>query len=101
MLSGSPRPNRPSAAARASSYARRAGRRDLEVGTFSLREALENDLTMLKERAGRHGITLSVEVEPDLDVIEANERKVKQVVFNLVSNAVTSTPDGGRVDVTA
>ena len=74
---------------------------ELEVSEFSLREALENGLTMLKERAGRHGITLSLETEPDLDVIAADERKVKQVVFNLLSNAVKFTPDGGRVDLSA
>ena len=34
-------------------------------------------------------------------MIEADERKVKQVVFNLLSNAVKFTPDGGRVDVAA
>src|SRR5919202_6604634 len=78
-----------------------AGRMELEVGSFSLREALENGLTMLKERAGRHGIVLGLEIDPDLDEIEADERKVKQVVFNLLSNAVKFTPEGGRVDVTA
>jgi signal transduction histidine kinase len=78
-----------------------AGRMELEVGTFSLREALENGLTMLKERAGRHGIALGLEIDPDLDLIEADERKVKQVVFNLLSNAVKFTPDGGRVEVAA
>jgi signal transduction histidine kinase len=78
-----------------------AGRMELEVGTFSLREALDNGLTMLKERAGRHGITLSLEIDPGLDQIEADERKVKQVVFNLLSNAVKFTPDGGRVGISA
>jgi len=56
---------------------------------------------MLKERASRHGITLNLELDPDLDVIEADERKVKQVVFNLLSNAVKFTPDGGHVAVMA
>jgi signal transduction histidine kinase len=78
-----------------------AGRMELELGTFSLREALENGLTMLKERAGRHGIVLGLDIAPDLDVIEADERKVKQVVFNLLSNAVKFTPDGGRVALSA
>jgi signal transduction histidine kinase len=78
-----------------------AGQMELEVGEFSVREALENGLTMLKERASRHGIALGLEVDPDLGVIEADERKVKQVVFNLLSNAVKFTPDGGRVEVTA
>src|SRR5207248_576809 len=78
-----------------------AGRMELEVGSFSLCEALEDGVTMLKERAGRHGITLKLDVAPDLDVIEADERKVKQVLFNLLSNAVKFTPDGGRVALSA
>jgi signal transduction histidine kinase/CheY-like chemotaxis protein len=78
-----------------------AGRMELERGRFSLPEALENGLTMVRERASRHGIALSLEVDPALDVIEADERKVKQVVFNLLSNAVKFTPDGGQVGITA
>jgi CheY-like chemotaxis protein len=42
-----------------------------------------------------------LEVEPAVDVIEADERKVKQVVFNLLSNAVKFTPDGGQVGIMA
>src|SRR5205823_8468696 len=78
-----------------------AGQMELEPSEFSLRAALESGLTVLKERAGRHGITLGLQVEPGLDVVKADERKVKQVVFNLLSNAVKFTPDGGRVDVIA
>jgi CheY-like chemotaxis protein len=78
-----------------------AGRMELELGEFSLREALDNGLTMLKERAGRHSIALGLEIEDGLDLVEADERKVKQIVFNLLSNAVKFTPDGGRVDLRA
>jgi signal transduction histidine kinase/DNA-binding response OmpR family regulator len=78
-----------------------AGRMELELGEFSLREALDNGLTMIRERAGRHNIQLGLEVEPGLDLIEADERKVKQIIFNLLSNAVKFTPDNGRVDLRA
>jgi signal transduction histidine kinase/CheY-like chemotaxis protein len=78
-----------------------AGHMELERGRFSLPEVLENGLTMVRERASRHGITLDLKVDAALDVIEADERKVKQVVFNLLSNAVKFTPDGGRVGITA
>jgi signal transduction histidine kinase/DNA-binding response OmpR family regulator len=78
-----------------------AGRMELDLGTLSLPEALDHSLTMIKERASRHGIALGLEVEPGLDVIEADERKVKQILFNLLSNAVKFTPDGGRVEVKA
>ncbi|HLH27194.1 MAG TPA: response regulator [Chloroflexota bacterium] len=78
-----------------------AGRMELERGCFSLPEALDNGLTMIKERASRHGIQLSLAVDPRLGVVEADERKVKQIVFNLLSNAIKFTPDGGHVSVSA
>jgi signal transduction histidine kinase len=78
-----------------------AGRMVLEPGAFSLREALGAGVTMLRERAASHGIAMSLDVAPDVDVITADERKVKQVVFNLLTNAVKFTPDGGRVVVSA
>ena len=78
-----------------------AGHMELEPDAFSLPEALQNGLTMLKERASRHGIELSLELDPRLSVVEADERKVKQVVFNLLSNAVKFTPDGGQVTLAA
>src|SRR5581483_6377158 len=78
-----------------------AGRMELELGTFALPEALENGLTMIKERASRHGIQLSLDVDPQIGMVEADERKVKQVVFNLLSNAIKFTPDGGQVALTA
>src|SRR5215212_2776047 len=76
-----------------------AGRMELELGECSVAQALESGLTLIKERAGRHGITLELELDPALGAVEADERKVKQVVFNLLSNSVKFTPDGGRIDV--
>ncbi|HEV8535559.1 MAG TPA: GAF domain-containing protein [Candidatus Limnocylindria bacterium] len=78
-----------------------AGRMELDLDRFSLAETLQNGVTMVRERASRHGIALALDVATDVDVIEADPRKVKQVVFNLLSNAVKFTPDGGSVGVTA
>ncbi len=78
-----------------------AGRMELEFGSFSLSGVLEDGLTMVRERAGRHGITLSLDTDLAIDIIEADERKVKQVIFNLLSNAVKFTPDGGQVGIKA
>ncbi len=78
-----------------------AGRMELQVGTFSLRDALQNGLTMVRERASRQGIALAAEIAPEIGQIDADERKVKQVIFNLLSNAVKFTPSGGRVEVRA
>jgi GAF domain-containing protein len=78
-----------------------AGRMELDIDRFSLVETVQNAITMVRERAGNHGIALKVDVAPDLDLIEADPRKVKQVLFNLLSNAVKFTPDGGRVEIAA
>ncbi|HEY8693472.1 MAG TPA: GAF domain-containing protein, partial [Chloroflexota bacterium] len=78
-----------------------AGKMELDLSTFSLPAALDMGLTMVRERAASHGIQLSLEVADGIDEVEADERKVKQVVFNLLSNAVKFTPDGGTIQVRA
>jgi signal transduction histidine kinase len=78
-----------------------AGRMELAQSRFSLRLALENGVTMIRERAARHEISVALDVGSGLDEVTADERKVKQIIYNLLSNAVKFTPDGGRVDVAA
>jgi len=77
-----------------------AGRMELTLSEFSLRAALSNAVTMIRERAAGHGIGLDLAVD-GIDVISADERKVKQILFNLLSNAVKFTPDGGSISVRA
>jgi signal transduction histidine kinase len=76
-----------------------AGRMELELGALDLPVAVDNALTLVRERASRHGIALGVSVDPEIGGIVADERKVKQVLVNLLSNAVKFTPEGGRVTV--
>ena len=78
-----------------------AGRMELAPALFHLPSALENAVTLVKERAARHGITLQVDLEPQLGEVVGDERKIKQVLLNLLSNAVKFTPDGGRITLTA
>src|SRR5262249_37452221 len=52
-------------------------------------------------RADRHGIALQVDIDPQLGELVGDERKVKQVVLNLLANAVKFTPEGGRISLTA
>ncbi len=78
-----------------------AGRMELEIDRFSLRETIESAVAMLRERASRKRVTLAIEAAPDVDEIDADQRKVKQVLFNLLTNAVKFTPEGGRVTVAA
>src|SRR5262249_41594345 len=74
-----------------------AGRMELELSTFELAPVLESGLVMVRERASRKEVALSLEVLADLGAVEADERKVKQVLFNLLTNAVKFTPAGGSV----
>jgi signal transduction histidine kinase len=78
-----------------------AGRMELELTTFNLPVALDNALTLVRERAARHGISVTLAVDPRLGEVTADERKVKQVLLNLLSNAVKFTPEGGRIEVGA
>jgi signal transduction histidine kinase len=78
-----------------------AGRMELDVADFDLRSALENAITLVRERAQRHGISLSLEVDPSLGNFRGDERKFKQILLNLLSNAVKFTPEGGKVGVAA
>ncbi len=78
-----------------------AGRMDLELTHFSVPLALENALTLIRERATRHGLGVDLAVDPGVGEIVGDERKVKQVLINLLSNAIKFTPEGGRVSVTA
>jgi signal transduction histidine kinase len=78
-----------------------AGRLELELERFHLPTALDNALTLVRERATRHGITLTQTVDTGVADIVADERKVKQILLNLLSNAVKFTPEGGQVALTA
>ncbi len=78
-----------------------AGRMELELTSFHLPTAISNAMTLVRERAQRHGIALGAEIDSRLGEFQADERKVKQILLNLLSNAVKFTPEGGRVDVSA
>ncbi len=78
-----------------------AGRMDLELAQFDIPLAVENTITLVRERASRHGISLHREVDKRLGDFVGDERKIKQILLNLLSNAVKFTSEGGRVEVKA
>jgi GAF domain-containing protein len=78
-----------------------AGRMELVPAPFHLPTALENAVTLVRERAARHGIALHLDLDPRLDQLVGDERKVKQVLLNLLSNAVKFTSEGGRISLRA
>jgi signal transduction histidine kinase len=76
-----------------------AGQVELDVVTFSLREAIERGVVMVREPATRRGVAVALELAPDVDLVHGDERRLRQVVFNLLSNAVKFTPEGGNIVV--
>ena len=74
---------------------------ELELSDFNLPGTIDNTLTLVRERAHRRGITLGRTVDEGVGKIHGDERKVKQVLLNLLSNALKFTPEGGRIDVRA
>jgi signal transduction histidine kinase/CheY-like chemotaxis protein len=77
------------------------GQMVLDTGTFRVDAVLEYTLAMVRERAAQHALAVTLEVADDVDTIDADELRFKQVVLNLVSNAVKFTPDGGRISIRA
>jgi signal transduction histidine kinase len=78
-----------------------AGRMELERSDFNLPATIRNTLVLVRERAQKHGIVLAHTIDEHLGLIHGDERKVKQVLLNLLSNALKFTPEGGRIDVRA
>jgi signal transduction histidine kinase len=78
-----------------------AGRMELDLSCFDLGLLLDNALVLVRERAQRNGLAVSLDVGDGLDDWVADARKLKQVVVNLLSNAVKFTPTGGGVRLTA
>jgi signal transduction histidine kinase len=74
-----------------------AGRMELEYSTFDLRALLDTTAAMLRERAALHAIEVRVEVGDDVGELYSDELRLKQVLLNLMTNAVKFTGDGGSV----
>ena len=74
---------------------------ELELSRFDVAGALENSMTLIRERASRNNIALALECDDEVGEWTADERKFKQIMLNLLSNAVKFTPQGGSISVRA
>jgi signal transduction histidine kinase len=76
-----------------------AGRMELDVTQFSLAALVADASALLRERATQKGVRLIVATDETLGSIDADERKIKQVLLNLLMNAIKFTPSGGTITV--
>ncbi len=78
-----------------------SGKIELSYEEFSICEAIDEVVLIMQFLCSRKSISLSVEVEPDVRTFSADKVKFKQILYNLISNAVKFTPEGGTVGVRA
>ena len=78
-----------------------AGKFELEPTKVDARLFLDNCLIMFKEKAMKHGIKLTSHIDTIPETITVDERKLKQIVYNIIANALKFTPDGGSVSLRA
>jgi PAS domain S-box-containing protein len=77
-----------------------AGKMTLETASLGINAIIDDVILLQLEASAKHGVELSADVGATAGLtIEADERKLKQVLFNLISNAIKFTPEGGKVTV--
>ncbi|MEN6585537.1 MAG: response regulator [Sulfuricella sp.] len=74
-----------------------AGKMILDLEPMDVGSMLDNSLSIVKEKAAAHRIQLQLEAAEPLGAALVDARKTKQIVYNLLSNGVKFTPEGGRV----
>ena len=77
-----------------------AGKMELDCTNFSLNDLVDRSISIIKEKASKHNIHLELSLDQQIAEMSADERKVKQVLFNILSNATKFTPDNGTISIT-
>src|SRR5258707_14260120 len=78
-----------------------AGYMALETAPIDVRAMLQAVITLTRERARNRDLALTLRCPREIGTIEADERRLKQALFNLISNAIKFTPAGGSIRLEA
>ena len=74
-----------------------AGKMELEISSVAIQQLCKDSLSFVKEMAYKKNIAISCDIAQNIDHIGLDERRIRQVLINLLNNAVKFTPEGGKV----
>jgi signal transduction histidine kinase len=77
------------------------GRLDLEFTEVNARRTIDSAVRMLHDKARAKGLSLRVDVAPDFPRLRTDERRLRQVLLNVVGNAIKFTPPAGSIAIKA
>jgi PAS domain S-box-containing protein len=78
-----------------------AGRMELNLAPMAIEPACRSCIAMITSAAAQKNLGVSLQIAPGLTAVLADERRMKQVVVNLLTNAVKFTPEGGAIGLDA
>lgn len=78
-----------------------AGRMELDLSELDIRYLLSSSATLLREKASLRSIQLELDIAPELEKIQADERRFKQILYNLLSNAIKFSRESSQVLISA
>jgi len=78
-----------------------SGKMDLAISSFDLKDLLERSSHAVAALLHRKQHKIRYEVEKDMPLMNADEKRVQQTILNLLSNAIKFTPDGGEITIAA
>jgi signal transduction histidine kinase len=79
-----------------------AGKLEVNLEKIPLAQVIEESTIPIKEKAKNNNVIIKTQLDPELEFIEADRLRFKQILFNLISNAVKfSKPEGGIITITS